>query len=110
MHFIGLGTAVPSTRYTQAQCHEALRDSSHFTRLDRRSRALLQRLLLGDNGVRTRALALDPLTDAFDARPDVLHARFATHAPRIAQQAAEEALREAGCAASDIDGLIVSTC
>src|SRR5213078_306541 len=48
--------------------------------------------------------------DAFDARPDVLHARFAEHAPRLAQEAAEEALRDAGCAASEIDGLIISTC
>jgi alkylresorcinol/alkylpyrone synthase len=33
-------------------------------------------LLLGDNGTETRHLALDPLTQAFDARPDVLHERF----------------------------------
>jgi alkylresorcinol/alkylpyrone synthase len=110
MYFIGLGTAAPATRYTQAQCHEALQSAPQYERLERRSRALLQRLLLGDNGIDTRHLALDPLTDAFDARPDVLHQRFAAHAPLIAQRAAEEALRDAGCGPQDIDGVIVSTC
>src|SRR5688500_12316241 len=110
MYFQGLGTAAPATRYTQKQCYEALLGSPQYERLDRRSRALLQRLLLGDNGIETRHLALDPLTDAFDAQPDVLHRRFATHAPRIAQQAAEEAVRIADCRPHDIDGVNVSTC
>lgn len=110
MYFLGVGTAAPATRYTQAQCYEALQGAPQYERLERRSRALLQRLLLGENGVATRHLALDPLTDAFDAHPDVLNRRFVTHAPRIAQQAAEEALRNAGCAAEAIDGVIVSTC
>ena len=110
MYFLGLGTAAPATRYTQSQCYDALRGSAQYDQLDRRSRALLQRLLLGDNGIDTRYLALDPLTDAFDAQPDVLHRRFATHAPQLAQDAAEQALREAGCRPEDIDGVIVSTC
>jgi alkylresorcinol/alkylpyrone synthase len=110
MYFIGVGTAAPATRYTQAQCHDALLSSPQYSALDRRSRALLQRLLLGDNGIDTRALALAPLEQAFDARPDVLHQRFAEHAPRIACEAAAEALRESGSNASDIDAIIVSTC
>jgi alkylresorcinol/alkylpyrone synthase len=40
----------------------------------------------------------------------VLHARYAAHAPHLAQQAAEEALREAGCGAHAVDGLVISTC
>lgn len=110
MYFIGIGTAVPSTRYTQAQCYEALQNSPQYGTLDRRARALLQRVLLGDNGIDTRALALDPLEEAFDARLDILHRRFAQHAPRLAQEAAEEALGDAGLTPRDIDGLIVSTC
>ncbi len=110
MFITGVGTAAPATRYTQAQCHEALQGAPQYARLDRRSRARLQGLLLRDNGIGTRALALSPLADAFDATPDVLHQRFARNAPLLAQQAAEEALREAGCAARGIDGVIVSTC
>ena len=110
MYFTGLGTAAPSTVYTQAQCYEALQRSPQFGRLERGSCALLKRLLLGDNGIDTRALVLAPLDDAFKAHPDVLHARYVQHAPALAQQAGEEALRNAQCRPDDIDGVIVSTC
>ncbi|HYH40638.1 MAG TPA: stilbene synthase, partial [Burkholderiales bacterium] len=110
MFFTGVGTAAPATRYTQAQCYEALQGSAQFPKLARGSRALLKRLLLGDNGIATRALALDPLTEAFDATPDALHKRFATHAPLLAQQAAERALQDAGVEARAIDAVLISTC
>ena len=110
MYIIGVGTAAPGTRYTQAQCHEALLGAPQFAALSRRSRVLLERLLLGDNGIRTRALALAPLSDAFDARPDVLHRRFVQNAPLLAEAAARKALERAGCAVEAIDGLVVSTC
>jgi alkylresorcinol/alkylpyrone synthase len=110
MYITGVGTAAPDTRYTQAQCYDALIASAQYAALTRRSRILLERLLLSDNGIRTRALALDPLSDAFHAQPDVLHRRFATHAPRLAEAAAREALQDAGCDLGDVDGIIVSTC
>ena len=110
MFFQGLGTAAPKTRYTQAQCYDALEGSAQYRKLGRRSRAMLQRLLTSDNGIATRALALDALTDVFDARPDVLHRRYVEHAPRLAHEAARRALADAGTSAHDIDGVIVSTC
>jgi predicted naringenin-chalcone synthase len=110
MYFVGLGTAAPATRYTQAQCFEAIQRSPQFEQLERRSRALLQALLLSDNGIATRALALDPLEEAFDAQPDVLHRRYVRHAPDLAEKAAVAALRDAACDARDIDAIIVSTC
>ncbi|HYA19273.1 MAG TPA: stilbene synthase, partial [Burkholderiales bacterium] len=110
MFITGIGTANPPRRYTQAECWQALRASRQFEQLDRRARTVLQKVLLGENGIRTRYLALDPLTDVFDANPDVLHQRFARHAPLLAAQAAESALRQAGHQADDIDAVIVSTC
>lgn len=110
MYFSGIGTAAPATRYTQAQCFEALQGSPQFSRLARGSRALLKRLLLSDNGIDTRALALDPLTEAFDAEPDVLQARFERHAPAVALDAATKALADAGTRAERIDAVVVSTC
>jgi alkylresorcinol/alkylpyrone synthase len=110
MFFTGVGTAAPATRYTQAQCYEALQGSAQFPQLERGSRALLKRLLLGDNGIATRALALHPLTEAFDATPDALHARFATHAPALAREAAERALDDAATDPRAIDAVIISTC
>jgi alkylresorcinol/alkylpyrone synthase len=67
-------------------------------------------VLLGANGIATRHLALDPLSEAFDWNPDVQHARYTRHATALATEAGQRALAEARCAAGDIDAVIVSTC
>lgn len=110
MFITGIGTAVPVTRYTQGECWQVLQNSELFPRLAPRSRALLRRVLNAANGIESRTLALDPLTEAFDLKPDTLHARFAWHAPRLAAEAAKRALANAGLEAEDIDILIISTC
>src|ERR1043165_4805770 len=110
MFVTGLGTAAPPRSYTQPECWEALQASNYFTRLTPRSRAILRKVLNGDNGIATRHLALDPLTDAFNLTPDALHARFFKHAPAIATQAAQHALTDAGAAPQEIDALLISTC
>lgn len=75
-----------------------------------RSQALLRKVLRGDNGICSRFLALDSLTEAFELDPDTLDARFAKHAPAVAAQAARRALADAGTSGRDIDAVIVSTC
>ena len=110
MFITGLGTASPPHRYTQAQCWEALQASSRFRDLQDRSRAVLRKVLTGENGIATRHLALGQLNDAFDLSPDAMHARFSTHAPRLATQAATRALAHAEVRANDVDALLVSTC
>src|SRR5262249_47260386 len=42
--------------------------------------------------------------------PDLLHARFVKHAPALATQAAERALKDAGATAQEMDALIISSC
>ena len=84
MFIIGLGTAAPPQRYTQREGWDALQKSAPFARLAPRSRAILKKVLGGDNGIATRHLALEPLSEVFDLTPDVLHARFARHAPALA--------------------------
>lgn len=110
MFIAGLGTAVPATSYSQAQCWQALRVSSRFAGLGAPARALLQRVLGGDSGVRTRHLALASLDEAFEIDPDVLERRFLEHAPALATRAAQAALERAGIAASELDALLISTC
>ncbi len=110
MFITGLGMAAPPRRYTQLECWEALAASKQFARLTGRSRAILKKVLAGKNGIVSRRLALDPLTEAFDISPDILHARFARHAPDLADQAARHALTEAGTPVNQIDALIISTC
>src|SRR4051794_36879172 len=110
MFIIGLGTAAPEQRYTQAQCWDALQNSNRFQELTPRSRAILRKVLTGSNGIATRHLSLDSLADAFDLTPDALHARFTRHAPMLAAQAAERAFADAKIQPSDIDAIVASTC
>ncbi len=110
MFITGLGTATPLHRYTQAQCWEALQVAPQFALLDRRARTTLQRVLLSDNGIRTRHLALQALAGIFAIDPDTLHRRFALHAPALARDAATRALQQAGMRPQEIDAVIISTC
>jgi alkylresorcinol/alkylpyrone synthase len=110
MFITGLGTATPAHSYTQAQCWEELQAAPPFAALERRSRVILQRVLQHDNGIVSRSLALDSLTDVFAADPDSLHRRFALHAPRLAHQAGLRALEQAGMHPEQMDAVIISTC
>lgn len=106
----GVGTAAPATRYTKAQCLEAFRQSDWFARLDARSHHIAETVLRRDNGIETRALALDSLTEVFRIDPDTLARRFLKHAPRLAAEAGQRALTHAGISAREIDAVVVSTC
>jgi alkylresorcinol/alkylpyrone synthase len=110
MFITALGTAVPPARYSQRDCWEALRVTPQFAALRAPSRVLLERVLTGEHGVRTRHLALEGLAEAFAIDPDVLAQRFARHAPQLATRAAEQALRRAGLDAASLDAIVVSTC
>lgn len=110
MYLAGLGTATPAQRYTKADCWEAFTVSPWFGRLDRRARAIAEFVLSRDNGIDARRLAVDSLQEVFAIDPDTLHARFLANAPRLATQAAERALADAGCDAGEIDAVVISTC
>jgi len=110
MFLTGLGTAVPPRRFTQMECWAALQQSPQFPQLNARSRALLKKVLSGENGITTRHLAVANLDEMFVLTPDVLHARFAEHAPALAVQAAERALTQARLAPAEVDVVIISTC
>src|SRR6185503_21012054 len=109
MFIRGVGTAAPATRYKQSECWAVLQGTDTLARLAPRSRALLRKLLLSQNGLDSRALALDRLTDAFDLTPNALHARFERHAPALATSAAQRALNNAGIKAEEIDAILIST-
>ncbi len=110
MFLSGLGTATPSTRYTQMQCWDALVASDHLSTLNPRSQAILRKVLRGNNGICSRFLALDDLSEAFALDPDELDARFARHAPVVGARAAHLALADAQMSSRDVDAVIVSTC
>jgi len=110
MFIRGVGTAAPATRYKQSECWTVLQDAEAFARLSPRSRALLRKVFSGLNGIDSRALALNPLTHAFNLTPNALHARFEKNAPVLAAQAAERALIHAGISPDEIDAVLISTC
>jgi alkylresorcinol/alkylpyrone synthase len=84
--------------------------TDHFRALNPRSRAILKKILTGQNGIETRHLALDRLEQVFEIDPDVLHQRFVKHAPLLAVRAAERALQDAKTDVAEIDSVIISTC
>lgn len=110
MFIAGLGTAAPSQRYTQRECWDALKNSPPFSKLQSRSQAILKKVLNSENGIVSRHLALDPLSEVFETTPDALQSRFAKHAPALATQAAKRALRDANCKPEEIDAILISTC
>jgi len=110
MFIAGLGTAVPRQRFAQGDSWNALQNSVQFSSLQPRSRAILKKVLCGDNGIDARHLALEPLAEVFDLTPDALQSRFARHAPALATEAAQRALKNAGCRPGEIDAILISTC
>jgi len=110
MFIIGLGTAAPPQRYTQQECWEVFQHSTLSKQLNTRGRAIVKKVLTGNNGIVTRHFALENLQEAFELSSDVLHARFRKQAPLLAVQAARRALADAGCEPGQIDALIISTC
>jgi polyketide synthase Type III len=110
MFIAGLGTATPPKQYTQVECWEAFQRAKQFEQLDRRAHATLQKVLLHENGIHTRSLALDSLDETFAIDPNTLHRRFAKHAPMLVSEAASSALHQAGLEPRAIDAVIISTC
>ena len=110
MYFRGIGTALPSSRYTKAQCLEAFQNSDWFDRLDARSHLLASNVLQRDNGIESRRLAVSGLDEVFRIDPNTLAQRFRTHAPALAIQAGERALVNAGLEPDQIGAVVVSTC
>jgi predicted naringenin-chalcone synthase len=110
MFIIGLGTAVPSPCHAQREGWDAVQKWPQFSQLKPRSKAILKKVLCGDNGIDTRHLALETLAEVFDSTPDDLQARFTTQAPALATGAARRALKNADCPPEEIDAVLISTC
>ena len=110
MVFRGIGTATPAARYNKAECLAAFQASDWYARLDPRSHLIARTVLQRDNGIETRRLAVDSLAEVFTIDPNTLARRFLAHAPGLAAQAGERALRDAGLDGADIDAVVVSTC
>jgi len=110
MFIVGLGTAAPPRRYAQKECWDMVQHIKAFRELQPRSRAIIRKVLTGNNGIAARHLALESLDEAFELTPDALNRRFTLHSPALATQAAQRALNEAGIKPAELDALLISTC
>lgn len=110
MFIIGIGTAVPTARYSKSQCWDAFAGSDWFDRLGSRARSVAKAVLQRDNGIETRHLALKSLDEVFHIEPDVLNARFLSNAPLLASKAGISAIDFSGLDRSEIDAVVVSSC
>jgi predicted naringenin-chalcone synthase len=110
MFIIGIGTATPPQRYSQADCWRTIQHCPAYKKLNSRSKAILKKVLTGENGITTRHFALEKLEEAFEINPDALHARFVKHAPGLVTVAAERALSQSKILPRDIDAVLISTC
>ena len=110
MFIIGLGTATPPHRYRQQECWTTLKNSARFADMSLRAKAIMKKVLTGDNGIATRHLALENLEHAFELTPDALHHRFIQNAPALAAAAAERALASSKTSPREIDAVLISTC
>jgi len=101
-----LATANPRRYATQEEIYHFM--ASHFP-MEQSERELYRQLLL-EGPIRGRYIAVDEDEEICSQDADRLVERFARHSRRIAAQAAEAAMHQAGLDASQIEALIVNTC
>jgi len=101
-----LATANPKRYASQEEIYHFM--ASHFAMEDG-ERELYRQLLL-DGPIRGRYIAVDEDEEICSQDADVLVSRFESHGRRIAAQAAQRALDQAGLDPSQIEALIVNTC
>lgn len=110
MFLHALATAVPPTRFTQAECWETFQRSPARARLSKRSRLILHSILTHDHGIASRHFAMPDVEGVFDRTPDELNAVFRAEGPRLAGRALTAALAAANVDPTKLDALIICTC
>ena len=111
MFLSGLGTATPAKRYTQSECWDALVASDHLPTLDSRSQAILRKVLRGNNGICSRFLAFDDLSEAFELEPRCARCPLCeARTGGCGSSRATVRSRMRGSHGRDIDAVIISTC
>ena len=108
MFLRSIATALPPRAWTQAECWHSLRNANAMNSLKPRSRELLEKVLLGCNGIVTRHFATDRLEDVFTSQAQQLNETFEREATALASEALRKALAQADLDA--VDALFICTC
>lgn len=110
MYLHALATALPPTRYTQAECWEIVTRAEQCRHLSARSMATLRAVLQRDNGIATRHFAIPEIARVFAFTADELNEAFRVAAPALAARALAVALAQAGIVGAQLDALLICTC
>lgn len=110
MYLHALSTALPAHAYSQSDCWEILRQGPALGRLKERSQGILQKVLLGDNGIKKRHFAVENIAGVFSYSVDELEDEFSRHAPDLAVRALVSSLSEAGWSPGELDAVLICTC
>lgn len=110
MYLHSLATALPPHRYQQQDLWNAFCQSSWRQRLKPRSADILEKVLLGDNGIESRSFATPDMAQLFDLEATALNRYFERSAPELAERALRRALEQAYMNPVDLDALLVCTC
>jgi alkylresorcinol/alkylpyrone synthase len=103
----GLGTANPPLRASQEESYEAYVD---LVPLSDEAKSLLKRIFVDNQSIGYRHFALDEPTEVLEESQDELIARYKKFGVRVAVEAANKALSNAGLAPDEVDALVVNTC
>lgn len=110
MFLNSLASAFPPTSFTQSECLEIAKASPAVHQLKNRSRDLLFNILSGESGITKRHFSLGDPSTMFSRSAEELNKFFEAEAPKLAAQALQSALHDAGLKARELDALFVCTC
>lgn len=111
MYLESIATALPSHRFTQPECLEALASTELIGSLQPRSRALLSKVLSnGVSGIESRHFCLPEIAPVVNRGAQELNEVFEAEAPKLAGEALKSALSRVGWRAEELDALLVCTC
>jgi len=102
-----LGTANPPLQVSQEESYQAY---VNFLPLSDKAKSLLKRIFVGNRSIGFRHFGMDALADVFQDSQDELIARYKRFGVRVAVEAADKALNNAGLTPDDIDAVVVNSC
>jgi predicted naringenin-chalcone synthase len=110
MRLTSLAHAAPRNRLSQSEVWDLLRGSRAVRGLRPRSKALLEKILLGDSGIETRHFATGDPESLFSMDAGALSRYYEKAAPELAAAALDRALERAGIGPADLDALFLCSC
>ena len=110
MYIRSIHKTTPPIAYSQSDCWEILQKSPRFHELTARSRGITEKILMNDNGIDQRYLAMPNLEGIFDLEAQPLNEGFEHYGQRLVEDAVRGACEKADLAIDQLDGLIVATC